>query len=53
VNGKLPVDQAATSILIQQKVNSPPATTLRTSTDALREQSSVEFSRLRFIFENH
>ncbi|XP_066369508.1 alpha-1,3-arabinosyltransferase XAT3 [Miscanthus floridulus] len=35
LNGKLPVDQAPTSILIQQKVNSSPATILRTSTDAL------------------
>ncbi|RCV21613.1 hypothetical protein SEVIR_4G159700v4 [Setaria viridis] len=35
LNGKLPVDQAPTSILIKQKVNSPPATSRKTSTDAL------------------
>lgn len=49
MNGKLPVDQAPTSILIQQKVNSPPATALETSTDALREQSPpVEFLETSF-----
>ncbi|AQL03599.1 Glycosyltransferase family 61 protein [Zea mays] len=41
LNGKLPVDQAPTSILIQQKVNSPPATALETSTDALRGDPRV------------
>ncbi|KAG0514408.1 hypothetical protein BDA96_10G188800 [Sorghum bicolor] len=41
LNGKLPVDQAPTSILIQQKVNSPPATTAKTSTDALRGDPRV------------
>lgn len=51
MNGKLPVDQAPTSILIQQKVNSPPATALETSTDALREQSPPSnFWRPHFIF---
>lgn len=35
MNGKLPVDQAPTSILIRQKVNPPPATSRKTSTDAL------------------
>ncbi|GJM99767.1 hypothetical protein PR202_ga16897 [Eleusine coracana subsp. coracana] len=35
MNGKLPVDQAPTSILIKQKVNSPPATSQKTSTDPL------------------
>ncbi|CAN6178133.1 unnamed protein product [Urochloa humidicola] len=35
LNGKLPVDQAPTSILIKQKVNSPPVTSRKTSTDAL------------------
>ncbi|XP_062228718.1 alpha-1,3-arabinosyltransferase XAT3-like [Phragmites australis] len=41
LNGKLPVDQAPTSILIQQKVNSPPATSWKTSTDALRGDPRV------------
>ncbi|GJN28787.1 hypothetical protein PR202_gb16951 [Eleusine coracana subsp. coracana] len=35
MNGKLPVDQAPTSILIKQKVNSRPATSQKTSTDPL------------------
>jgi hypothetical protein len=41
VNGKLPVDQAPTSILIRQKVNPPPATSRKTSTDALRKALSL------------
>jgi len=41
VNGKLPVEQAPTSILIKQKVDSPPATSRKTATDALREPSPL------------
>ncbi|OEL21976.1 hypothetical protein BAE44_0017005 [Dichanthelium oligosanthes] len=41
MNGKLPVDQAPTSILIRQKVNSPPATSRKTSTDDLRGDPRV------------
>ncbi|CAL5038550.1 unnamed protein product [Urochloa decumbens] len=41
LNGKLPVDQAPTSILIKQKVNSPPVTSRKTSTDALRGDPRV------------
>ncbi|RLM55528.1 hypothetical protein C2845_PM10G12910 [Panicum miliaceum] len=41
LNGKLPVEQAPTSILIKQKVNSPPATSRKTSTDALRGDPRV------------
>jgi hypothetical protein len=37
VNGKLPVEQAPTSILIQQKVNEPSGESRKTSTDALRK----------------
>ncbi|KAL6604772.1 hypothetical protein ACP70R_042716 [Stipagrostis hirtigluma subsp. patula] len=41
LNGKLPVEQAPTSILIRQKVKSPPATSGKTSTDALRGDPKV------------
>ncbi|KAG2606130.1 alpha-1,3-arabinosyltransferase XAT3 [Panicum virgatum] len=41
LNGKLPVEQAPTSILIKQKVNSPPDTSRKTSTDALRGDPRV------------
>jgi hypothetical protein len=43
VNGKLPVDQAPTSILIRQKVNPPPATSRKTSTDAFRKALPLPF----------
>ncbi|KAF0901396.1 hypothetical protein E2562_000277 [Oryza meyeriana var. granulata] len=41
LNGKLPVDQAPTSILIQQKVNEPAGDSRKTSTDALRGDPKV------------
>ncbi|KAL6592624.1 hypothetical protein ACP70R_049299 [Stipagrostis hirtigluma subsp. patula] len=41
LNGKLPVEQAPTSILIRQKVKSPPVTSGKTSTDALRGDPKV------------
>ncbi|RLN13353.1 hypothetical protein C2845_PM09G11820 [Panicum miliaceum] len=41
LNGKLPVEQAPTSILIKQKVNSPPATSRKTPTDAFRGDPRV------------
>uniref|UniRef100_A0A0E0D2V2 Uncharacterized protein n=1 Tax=Oryza meridionalis TaxID=40149 RepID=A0A0E0D2V2_9ORYZ len=41
LNGKLPVEQAPTSILIQQKVNEPSGESRKTSTDALRGDPKV------------
>uniref|UniRef100_I1Q5U6 Glycosyltransferase 61 catalytic domain-containing protein n=1 Tax=Oryza glaberrima TaxID=4538 RepID=I1Q5U6_ORYGL len=41
LNGKLPVEQAPTSILIQQKVNEPSGESRKTSTDALRGDPEV------------
>ena len=41
MNGKLPVEQVPTSLLIKQKVNSAPDTSRKTSTDALREASPL------------
>jgi len=41
LNGKLPVEQAPTSILIKQKVNSAPDSSRKTSTDALRGDPRV------------
>ncbi|KAL5199817.1 hypothetical protein ABZP36_021020 [Zizania latifolia] len=41
LNGKLPVDQAPTSILIQQKVNEPAGASRKTSTDAFRGDPKV------------
>uniref|UniRef100_A0A0D9WQ84 Glycosyltransferase 61 catalytic domain-containing protein n=1 Tax=Leersia perrieri TaxID=77586 RepID=A0A0D9WQ84_9ORYZ len=41
LNGKLPVDQAPTNILIQQKVNEPSADSRKPSTDTLRGDPKV------------